>query len=1844
MRADLFGTPEHQYLLMVWHHIAFDGWSSDIFFNDLAEAFAGHSLMPTEIDYADYAYWHRQRFSGQRAEPLRDFWRGQLSGLSPLNLHPDFPRPAHFDYRGADWHIQLAPALSNKLRQLAREQETTLYTLMLSAFYLTLATTSGQQDIVVGTPSANRHHSQTQSLIGYFVNPLVLRHCIDSDQSVVELIAAVQQTLLAAKSHQDLPFEQVVELLDLPQDLSTHPVFQVVFGLQDFALDHTAQSKLPFKSLPSTLDGILNSPAKFDLSLFVNDSDTQIRGVFNYATSLFCRSTIQQMAELYVHLLTVMVESPRLTLNQLPLMPQQRLPAFLPETKQYDDANQTIGLHQQFEQQVFNHPNAVALTFEGQTWHYQVLNRQANKLAHALLAKGLTSGDRVPLYQSRGSNLIIAMLAVLKAGGCYVPLCPTLPEARVEFILSDINACWLIADDKALPPFIADNPSITVLNFEQQAWTQQPADNPALPCAPDDLAYVIYTSGTTGKPKGVLTPHRAVISLVNSDFIDVNRDDVFCHLSNPNFDAATFEIWQPLCVGAAIKVAPQAQDLAADAVEQMLDSVTTLWLTSALFDSLFAQKPTLFATLKTLIVGGEALTPANIQQLMASEHRPEHLLNGYGPTETTTFATVYECGAFTDSVPIGKAIGGRQLYVLDGQGRPVPPGCPGELFIGGRALALGYLNRPNLTAQRFVQNPFEPDGRLYKTGDIVKWRHDGQLIYLGRNDQQIKIRGYRIEPGEIESLLAQCPGVDLGVVAAVNNGQHKQLVAYVVGNSAPEALKSSLKSSLPGYMQPDAIVKLDAIPMTHNGKVDYHALPAPRLEAHRTIVPLRDGMQRKIADVWREVLGVEDIGAECDFFALGGNSIVAIRLICLLNLAFDSQLAVKHLFSHRTINALSGIIAETQGEFKYRDFLLQPGVQSQQTFALTNVQQAYLYGRMDGFEMGNVSAHGYSEYLYETVDPSRLEGAINILIARHPALRTVFIDNGQRTLEPAPHFCVIDHGDIDQASLIAIRKRLSHKLYDTSRFALFDFEISRFEGRTIVHFSFDALIMDGSSGALFFAELASIYNGHSLESLPPLAITFADYIHQYQRLRDSDLFNQAEAYWTERLQQYDFSAQLPLCANPATVTQPVFARKSTTIDKTVWRKVVDKAHRHHVSPTSVLLYIYGLVLCKYSGASQFCINLTLFNRLPLHPQVNDIVGDFTVLELFNFQRNEGPVLTGLANVHEQLWEDIEHNLFDGIDLQRKIRKDNNMSPQQVISPVVLTSVLGHKHSETLPLQGFIEEGQSITQTSQVYLDNKAIETEHGLLAEWDYVAQLFSPQTIDDMHALYCTLITKLGELHWDRAPLSLETGNHDQAVIRSANNATYPYERLTITDLCHRAAEVHAERTAVIDDQGSYNYQQVEQWYCRVAHKLVQSNAQPNTLVGVLSEKGVGQLVATLGIMNASAAYLPLHVEWPLGRIQEVLQQGMVKTVLVSRQQYEQQIQSSYIADQFEWLILQDIIEDSQWPTTPQDLPRNSLDDICYVIFTSGSTGKPKGVTLAHDGVVNTLLTINKRFDVGPTDSVLALSELSFDLSVYDLFGVFAAGGTIIFPAQNDSKNPAKWAELVDRHQISLWNTVPQLMQLLTDQAADLASLKAVMMSGDWIPVSLPEQIRRKAEHATIMSLGGATEGSIWSIWYGIGEVDPAWNSIPYGQAMDNQKMYVLDETGQHCPVGVQGEIHIGGVGVAVGYWQDKAKTDAAFFHHPTLGKLYRTGDNGKWHRNGYITFEGRKDNQVKLNGYRVELEEIGAKLSAVKGIESAHITLQQDALVAYLVSDKFAAKKPNLFDSFKTPATGLA
>ncbi|MBD1924286.1 amino acid adenylation domain-containing protein [Microcoleus sp. FACHB-831] len=1881
LRGTLLRLSQTEYkLLLTAQHIIFDGWSLGILIQELSSLYAETVHEPSlhkkpKIQYADYAVWQRNWLQGEILHKQLAYWKQQLSGDLPvLNLPTDYPRPAVQTYNGARISFEIPQELTQKLNKLSQQEGTTLFMTLLAAFKTLIYRYTGQEDILIGAPIANRDRAGIKNLIGFFVNTLVLRTDISDNPSFKELLHRVRETALGAYAHQELPFEKLVEKLQPERDLSYSPLFQVSFALQN-GLTQT----LELPDLQLSLKEVDTKTAKFDLTLFLEETAQGLIGAFEYNTDLFKSSTIERLIGHLQTLLTGIIDNPEATISTLPLLTATEQHQLLLEWNNTGvDYPQDKCIHQLFEAQVEKTPDAVAVIFEDKQLTYQEVNYQANKLAKYLQTLGVKPESLVGICVERSPQMVVAILGILKAGAAYVPLDPAYPQERLAFMLEDTQATVLLTQQQFVETFyetsLQENKTkIICLDTDWHLIESANQDNCISNVNSNNLAYVIYTSGSTGLPKGVTIKHRNAAILLHwaqSVFTSAELTGVLASTSIC-FDLSVFELFVPLSWGGTVILAETALHLPSLPSAEQVTLINTV--PSAIAQLL--QTNSIPASVSTINLAGEALPPQLVQQLYQLP-TIERVFNLYGPSEDTTYSTYTLLERDARFITIGRPIAKTQVYILDSQQQLVPVGVPGEIYIGGDGLAKGYLNRPELTAEKFVAHPFidEPAAKLYKTGDLARYLPDGNIEYIGRIDYQVKIRGFRIELGEIESVINQYSAVQQAVVVAKEyQPGDKRLIAYLVcsqKNLEVADLRTFLKDKLPEYMIPSAFVILESLPLTPNGKLDRKALPAPDFtnsELTASFVKPRTTEEKKLAEIWSQVLGVAKVGIYDNFFELGGHSLLATQLIAKVGETFQVELPLRYLFQSPTVESLAAQITQQQTDLTAKSANLVSTItpdidRKYQPFPLTDIQQAYWVGRSSAFELGNIATHIYVEIDAVDLDLERFNQAWQRSIERHDMLRAIVLPDGQQQiLKEVPTYQVKvlnlrgQSAEVVNGELKKVRDRLSHQILPSDTFPLFEISASRLdEHRTRLHFSFDLLIADAWSFQIIGRELAALYQNRKAE-LTPLQISFRDYVLGEVNCRKSEQYQRSQEYWRDRLTTLPPPPELPLAQNPSAIKHPRFVRHSGKLEAAKWLQLKNYASKVGITPSAVLLAAFAEVLTVWSKSPRFTLTLTLFNRLPLHSQVNELVGDFTSLSLLAVDNSTEDSFGDRARrLQAQLWEDLDHRDVSGVQVLRELaRTQGRLS--SALMPVVFTSTLTQEGlgEQKFPLDWLGEMTYGITQTPQVFLDHQVAEEAGALVFNWDAVEAIFPAGMLDDMFAAYCNFLESLAEKEENWQEIHPQLIPHRQLQQLAAINATDAslWADTGVPPLLHTLftaqVDLQAEKAAVITTERTLTYAELYRLANQLGHKLRDLGAKPNQLVAVVMEKGWEQVVAVLGILMSGAAYVPIDPKLPQERRSHLFAQADIQLV-VTQPCVDKRL---YWSEGIQRICVDSKNVETRYISSLQ--PIQKPEDIAYVIYTSGSTGLPKGVAIDHRGAVNTILDINHRFNVQTSDKVFALSALNFDLSVYDIFGTLAAGGTIIIPDACTVQEPSHWAELMKQEKITVWNSVPALMQMMVDYGTNnpaiFQNLRLVMMSGDWLPLNLPNQIKALNPETDVISLGGATEASIWSIYYPIESVNPNWKSIPYGKPLQNQRFYVLNHTLEPCPIWVTGQLYIGGIGLAKCYWRDEAKTSASFITHPRTGeKLYKPGDLGRYLPDGNIEFLGREDFQVKIGGYRIELGEIEAALLKHPAVKEAVVNAVGDKpthkrLVAYLVFDSLQNPPSDELRSFlseKLPA----
>ncbi|MGZ4122977.1 MAG: non-ribosomal peptide synthetase, partial [Tumebacillaceae bacterium] len=1146
VRGTLIRLDENEHVLILnMHHICSDGWSLGVMIQEVGAIYSAFvndrpsPLRPLPVQYADFAVWQRNWLSGEVLEEQMGYWKQQLGGEVPLlQLPTDHPRPAVRSFRGGSELFNLPTALTNQLQSLAQREGVTMYMLLLSAFQVLMHRYSGQDDILVGSPIANRNRGEIEGLIGFFVNTLVLRGDLSGNPTFQDVLKRVRKTTIDAYAHQDLPFEKLVEELQPNRNMSASPFFQVLFVLQNAPM---GSFDLPGLSISPW--NVSSGTAKFDLSIYMSEEDGGLAGALEYNADLFENDTMLRVVEHFKQLLTSIVATPESTIAELPLLPQaeqqQVLVAFNDTTTAYP---KEAAIHQLFEEQAANNPDAIALVYGDQELTYRELNERANRLARHLQKLGVGPDLPVGICAERSLEMVVGLLGILKAGGAYVPLDPSYPQERLAHMMSDANVAVLVAHKHLLGNLPTHEAEVVLLDAEDAAFAHESAENAEIDVTGEHVAYVMYTSGSTGTPKGVVIPQHGVVRLVKeTDYIEFGACHVFLQFAPISFDAATLEIWGALLNGAKLVIAPAGKLSLQELGDVLLrHRVTTLWLTAGLFHQMVEGHFEYFKHVRQLLAGGDVLSPVHVKKVL--QQLPGCVVvNGYGPTESTTFAT---CHRMTDvshvgaTVSIGRPIANTQVYVLDAGLQPLPIGVPGELYIAGDGLALGYLNQPELTEERFVHNPFAGDAeaQMYKTGDLVRYLPDGTLEFLGRIDGQVKIRGFRIEPGEIEAALELHAAVREAVVIAREDVPgDKRLVAYAVlheaGTASVSDIRHFLKDKLPEHLLPSNVVLLDQFPLTPNGKVDRRALPAPdaSLQVESEYVAPRTETEQQLAEIWQEVLGASQVGIYDNFFELGGHSLMATQLLSRMRNTFEVELPLRILFEAPTVAELAVQIEQATTSVEAMKIVRRTdSVDEWNHFPLSYAQQRLWF--MDQFAPGNPAYN--VPFAFQLQGPLQVDvfhRCFQAMVERHETLRTTFVEReGQPMQVVAPSLTlempVIDLSGMEEAA----REQEIIRLSLEDGMAPFDLQkgplvrvtmLTVSDVEHVLLMNMHHIISDGWSMGVLISEVAVMYqamtNGQP-SPLPALSMQYGDFAVWQRDYLQGDVLHAQLAYWKEQ--------------------------------------------------------------------------------------------------------------------------------------------------------------------------------------------------------------------------------------------------------------------------------------------------------------------------------------------------------------------------------------------------------------------------------------------------------------------------------------------------------------------------------------------------------------------------------------------------------------------------------------------------------------------------------------------------------------------------------------------------------
>ena len=1836
---------DHQ-LLVTMHHIIADGWSLNVLIDEFSRLYAAASqgqtleLPALALQYADYGSWQRQWLAEGEGQRQLAYWKQQLGDDHPtLSLATDHPRSAQHIRSASRHSVRVTASLSEAIRKTAQTHESTPFMLLLAAFQSLLYRYSGQRDIRIGVPNANRPRQETQGLIGFFINTLVLRAELDARLPFADLLAATRTAAFGAQAHQDLPFEQLLEAFPQAREQG---LFQVMFN-------HQQRDLSALRRLPGLLADELawhSREAKFDLQLHTEeDRNGRLSLSFDYADELFNAATIERLAEHFINLLQAICEQPQQAIGDLKLLHADEHT----QQRQWSAAPCTSAQHwlpEQLNQQV---SERTALVWQDGSLTFAQLHTQANRLAHYLRDKGVGPDVCVAIAAERSPQLLIGLLAIVKAGGAYVPLDPDYPAERLAYMLKDSGVQLLLTQTSLLEQ-LPTAEGVCVIAMDSLKLESWPTHAPGLHLNGDNLAYVIYTSGSTGQPKGVGNTHAALAERLQwmQATYKLDETDVLMQKAPISFDVSVWECFWPLITGCRLVLAGPGEHRDPHRIAQLVQEhgVTTLHFVPPLLQ-LFVDEPLAAecTSLRRLFSGGEAL-PAELRNRVLAQLPAVQLHNRYGPTETAINVTHWQCQAEDgERSPIGRPLGNVICRVLDDQFNPLPAGVPGELCIGGIGLARGYLGRAGLTAERFVADPLgEAGARLYRTGDRVRWSADGALEYLGRLDQQVKLRGFRVEPEEIEARLLALDGIAQAVVLVRETAAGAQLIGYYTANEPldEQDIKTALAAELPEYMVPAQLMLLDAMPLSPSGKLDRRALPEPVWQVREHVEP-ETALEQQIAAIWREVLALPRIGLRDDFFALGGHSLLATQIISRTRQACDVELPLRTLFEASELGAFAEQVRLIQASGQRNQQLAIGKVDRSQPVPLSYSQQRmwFLWQMEPDSPAYNV---GGMARFRGVLDVGRFEAALQALIMRHETLRTTFPSiNGVAQQKVAAQTGVrMDWQDFSAFSE-AERKQRVQQLADHEAHTPFNLEtgpllraclVKAGEQEHYLVLTLHHIVTEGWAMDIFARELSALYEAFidDRESpLAPLPVQYLDYsVWQRQWLESGERQRQLD-YWTAQL-----GTEHPLLELPGDRPRPPVQSHQGELYRFDLSDDLAARVRAFNAERGLTLFMtmtatLAVLLYRYSGQTDLRIGAPVANRI--RPESEGLIGAFLNTQVLRCQLN------GQMGVGE-LFDQVRHTVIEGQSHQ-DLPFDHLVEALQpprsaAYNPLfqVMCNVQRWEFQQSRTLAGMtVEYLANDARATKFDLNLEVTDLDHRLGCCLTYSTDLFDEPRIARMAAHWQNLLEALladPQQRLSELPL-LEAA--EQRSLQDGLGMEAGEHRLDqcIHHLFSEQALARPDAPALTFAGQTLSYSELDSRANRLAWMLRERGVGPQVRVGLALPRSLEMVVGLLAILKAGGAYVPLDPEYPLDRLHYMIEDSGIGLLLSDAAMFDALGELS--ASVGRWCLEDDLPTLASYPAS--ELPFISLPQHqAYLIYTSGSTGKPKGVVVSHGEIAMHCQAVIERFGMRPDDCELHFYSINFDAATERLLVPLLSGAQVVLRAQGQW-DAEEICGLIRQHRINILGFTPsygsQLAQWLATQHQTLP-VRMCITGGEALTGEHLQRIRAAFKPALFFNAYGPTETVVMPLASLAPEtLEEGAGSVPIGSIIGARVAYILDADLALVPQGATGELYVGGAGLAQGYHQRPGMTAERFVADPFVtngGRLYRTGDLVRQRADGLVEYLGRIDHQVKIRGFRIELGEIETRLLEHEAVREA-VVLALDSpsgkqLVAYLVSDE--------------------
>ncbi|QHZ56608.1 tyrocidine non-ribosomal peptide synthetase TycB [Brevibacillus sp. NSP2.1] len=1831
LRVAIFQMTRQDYqVIWSFHHILMDGWCFSLIFDDLLAIYLSlqNKTTPTLEPVQPYS-----RFIGwlekQDKQAALAYWSDYLQQYEQKTALPKKEKLADTAFQPSQYRFRLNRALSKQLGTIASQHQVTVSTVIQTIWGILLQKYNATHDVLFGSVVSGRPTEIVgiDKMVGLFINTIPFRVQAQAGQTFSELLHEVHKKTLQSRPYEHVPLYDIQNRSDLKQELIDH-----LLVIENYPLVEALQQKAQAQQIGFTITDVeMFEPTNYDLTVMVLPKE-EIAFRFDYNAALFAEEVVQKMAGHLQQIASCVATNPDVELRRIPMLTEAETAQLLAKRTETAADYPATTIHELFTRQVEKTPEQVAVVCGDQHLTYRELDEKSNQLARFLRKKGIGADSLVGTMLDRSLEMIVGIIGVLKAGGAFVPIDPKLPAERIAYMLTHSGVQLVVTQDHLLEKVTTPTEK---LDIRASAIWEESRDHVESINQPHDLFYIIYTSGTTGKPKGVMLEHRNMANLLHFTFAKTNIafQEKVLQYTTCSFDVCYQEIFSTLLAGGQLylisnELRRHVEKLFAFIQEKQISilSLPVSFLKFIFNEQDYAQS--FPRCVKHIITAGEQLVVTHELQKYLRDHRV-FLHNHYGPSEThvVTTYTMDPRKEIPELPPIGKPISNTGIYILDEGLQLKPEGIVGELYISGANVGRGYLHQPELTAEKFLENPYQPGERMYRTGDLARWLPDGQLEFLGRIDHQVKIRGHRIELGEIESRLLNHPAIKEAVVIdRADETGGKFLCAYVVLQTeiSDEDMRTYLARALPDYMIPSFFVKLARIPVTPNGKTDRRALPKPEgsaLTGAEYIAPTTE-LEQKLVAIWEQILGVSPIGIQDHFFALGGHSLKAIQLISRIQKECKADVPLRVLFAQPTIQAIAAYVEGGEESAYHAIAQAEP----QAYYPVSSAQKRMLI--LNQLDPGSTVYNLPVVLILDgTLDRERLERAISGLVSRHESLRTSFHTiNGESVQRihaecPLPIVCMKATEEQVNEAVLRFMRPFDLETAPLCRVGL----VKLGESRHVLIIDLHHIIADGVSTQLLLHDFARLYQH---EALPELRIQYKDFaVWEKARTQTSD-YQKQENYWLQR-----FAGEIPVLNLPLDYPRPAvqsFAgeRYLFRAEKQLLDRLQRVAKETGTTLYMVLLAAYHVLLAKYSGQEDMVIGTVTAGRA--HPDTESVTGMF--VNTLAMRNQSAPTKTFrqfLLEVKDNTLAAFEHGDYPFEELVEKLALTRNRSRNPLFDTLFLLQNMdaGLIELEGMTVTPYVPEGNM----AKFDLSLEASENAAGLSFCFEFCTKLFKRETIERMSLHYLQILQAASENTEQKlAQVEMLTAHEKQELLVHFNDtATLSPAESTLSQLFEEQAHKTPEQTAIVFGDKRLTYRELNERANQLAHTLRKKGVQAEQSVGIMAQRSLEMAIGIIAILKAGGAYVPIDPDYPHERIAYMLEDCEARLILTQKGLDEK------LAADVERLYLDE--EKSYAPSAENLEPMHTAGDLAYIIYTSGTTGKPKGVMVEHRGIVNSVTWNRDEFALSVRDRGTLSLSFAFDAFALTFFTLIISGSTVVLMPDHEAKDPIALRNLIAAWECSYVVFVPSMFQAILECStpADIRSIQAVMLGGEKLSPKLVHLCKEMHPQMLVVNAYGPTESSVIATYLRNTLPD---KPITIGRPVANTSIYIVDQQHQLLPVGVVGEICIGGRGLARGYWKKPELTAEKFVANPAVPgeRMYKTGDLGRWLADGTIDFTGRVDEQIKVRGYRIEVGEIEAVLLAYELTNEAIVVACQDdrgdSYLAAYVTGKAAIEEAGL------------